>query len=169
MANADTNRLTVWVRAHGPALSGYLGSQIRDPATVDDLLQEVFVRAWEARGRYEETGKERAYLFRIADRLVTDYRRRRPWVTLEEQRWADRAPLTETPTSELEAGEDRQRLNEALGELTESQRRVLLLRYFSDMGFAEIASLLEIPLGTALSHARRGLASLRKLFEGSHS
>ena len=51
----------------------------------------------------------------------------------------------------------------ALNELTLAQRRVLLLRYFGELSFEEIAGTLGCPLGTALSHCRRGLAALRKL------
>ena len=60
--------------------------------------------------------------------------------------------------------------HEALGELavaldtlTPMQRRVLLLRYYGQLSFAEIAATVECPLNTVLSHCHRGLEALRKL------
>jgi RNA polymerase sigma-70 factor (ECF subfamily) len=46
--------------------------------------------------------------------------------------------------------------------LSPQQQRVLLLRYYGELGFAEIAAIMQCPLGTALSHCHRGLQALRK-------
>jgi RNA polymerase sigma-70 factor (ECF subfamily) len=140
----------------------------------DDLAQEVFIRAWKARDRYQELGNARAYLLRIADHLVCDYfRKLGREVNLSDQQWEGVEPAR--PRSEPEAAEAVMRkeacakLGEALELLTAAQRRVLLLRYFGDLSFAEIAGVMECPLGTALSHARRGLQALRELFVQSES
>jgi len=50
-----------------------------------------------------------------------------------------------------------------LASLSPPQRRALLLRYYGDLSFAEIAAIMGCPLGTALSHCRRGLLKLREL------
>src|SRR3569623_1352958 len=75
--NNEGELLTVWVRKHGAAVLGFLTGMVRQRALAEDLLQEVFCRAWQARGRYSDTGQERAYLLRIADRLACDHARRR--------------------------------------------------------------------------------------------
>ncbi len=49
--------------------------------------------------------------------------------------------------------------------LTPPQRRVLLLRYYGDLSFSEIAEIVGCPLSTALSHCRRGLLTLRGLLD----
>ena len=54
-------------------------------------------------------------------------------------------------------------VHRALEQLSPPQRRVLLLRYYGQMSFAEIAHIMEIPLNTVLSHCHRGLEKLRKL------
>ena len=51
----------------------------------------------------------------------------------------------------------------ALDQLSSPQRRVLLLRYFGQLTFAEIAEMTDCPLNTTLSHCRRGLETLRVL------
>lgn len=59
--------------------------------------------------------------------------------------------------------EARHQLDAAMELLTAAQRRVLLLRYYGDLSFAEIAETMDCPLSTALSHCRRGLLALRQI------
>ena len=132
----------------------------------DDLLQEVFRRAWQSQDRYRDEGHERAYLLRIADRLVVDRSRRLGReVNLDEASWHEVEPAAEgaTPFDLLAHGETSAEIAAALDQLSLAQRRVLLLRYFGGLTFEEIAQALDCPLGTALSHCRRGLSALRKL------
>ena len=168
MANRTphSERLTQWVHDHARGVRGYLAAMVRDPHAVDDLLQEVFCRAWQARERYEEQGKPRAYLLRIADRLVCDRARvvgrERP---VDEAHWHEIEPQTAEgpPLSNMLGAENRRHLAEALDALTDMQRRTLLLRYYGALEFQEIAHVLDCPTNTVLSHARRGLLALRRL------
>jgi RNA polymerase sigma-70 factor, ECF subfamily len=132
----------------------------------DDLLQDVFHRAWKARDRYRDDGKERSYLLSIADRLACDrWRRVGRERTVGDDAWRAEAPASgdPSPAEALDRSESKTMLNDALEQLSEPQRRTLLLRYFGQMEFHEIGRLLDIPLSTALSHARRGLMALRRL------
>jgi RNA polymerase sigma-70 factor, ECF subfamily len=162
----DHERLARWVRDHARALRGYLMGTLRRHDAADDVLQEVFRRAWQSRGQYREEGHERAYLLRIADRLVVDRSRRLGReIVLDEDDWNEiEPPGRELPADEaFVRGEVSHELNAALDQLSLAQRRVLLLRFFGDLTFEQIAEALNCPLGTALSHCRRGLAALRKL------
>ena len=164
--NDERELLTVWVRQHGAAVLGFLMGMIRDRALAEDLLQEVFCRAWQARGRYSDTGQERAYLLRIADRLACDHARR-------QKRDPTRAPTgselveqpgRDSPPWERMAQAEMQRLlAAALDSLSDPQRRTLLLRYYGNLEFNEIAAQLCCPLNTVLSHNRRGLSVLRQM------
>jgi RNA polymerase sigma-70 factor, ECF subfamily len=170
MAADDRNqtelRLAIWVREHARAVRGYLLGLVRRSDVADDLLQEVFQRVWQARDRYRDQGHERAYLLTIADRLVIDRSRRLGLeINIDEATWHDLEPATNDPIplDELAAAETSDELTAALGQLSLAQRRVLLLRYFGDLSFEEIATQLNCPLSTALSHCRRGLLTMRKL------
>jgi RNA polymerase sigma factor (sigma-70 family) len=159
------DRIARWVREHGRAVRGYLLGMVRQADAADDLLQEVFQRAWQSRDRYREEGHERAFLLRIADRLVIDRGRRLGVeVNVDETMWHDVEPAaqTEMPLDTLSRVETADELAAALDRLTAAQKRVLLLRFFGDLTFEEIASSLGCPLGTALSHCRRGLLAMRK-------
>lgn len=156
-------RLVEWVHRYADGLRRYVWSQVRDRTRAEDLVQEVFLRAWRRRDAYVHDGREQAFLFRIADRLVIDQHRGRR----REQSWGDTFdpmdPRTDEAVNRITVAEDRDRLVDAMNTLSEAQRRVLLLRYFGEMTFAEIAQAMECPLGTALSHAKRGLARIREL------
>jgi RNA polymerase sigma-70 factor (ECF subfamily) len=164
---ADENdRFADWGREHGPAVRGYLLAMVRRPEVADDLTQEVFCRAWQARGRYREQGTARAYLLRIADRLLCDrHRRRGREVTLDDEHWKQMEPASRAvdPPEAAARAEAVGQLTAALDCLSPTQRRVLLLRYYGQLSFAEIAETVGCPLNTALSHCRRGLMALRKL------
>ena len=157
--------ISQWVRDHGRSVLGYLIGLVRDRPLAEDLLQEVFCRAWQARDRYTDTGHARAYLLRIADRLACD-RARRPRrerdITADD--WRNVEPADDVnPWETICRQEAEQQLAAALDELSEAQRRTLLLRYYGDLDFAEIAETLRLPLNTVLSHNRRGLLTLRRL------
>jgi len=162
----EEERMARWVREHARAVRGYVLGLVRRSDVADDVVQQVFQRAWQARDRYRDEGHERAYLLRIADRLVVDRSRRRAReLNVDEATWHEVEPAArvEMPLDFLARGEAGEELTAALNELTTAQRRVLLMRFFGDLTFEEIAEALECPLGTALSHCRRGLISLRKM------
>ena len=162
----DHERFAAWGREHGPAVWGYLLAMVRRTDVADDLVQEVFCKAWQARDRYREQDSARAYLLRIADRLMIDRGRKSGReITLDEDAWSHVEPADPNagPSRSAVEAEAAARLAEALKRLSHIQRRVVLLRYYGQLGFAEIAETVGCPLNTALSHCRRGLAALREI------
>ncbi len=165
--NVEDERLFAeWSREHGRSVRGFLLAMVRRHEVADDLCQEVFCRAWQGRKRYREQGNARAYLLRIADRLACDHARRtEPLVHLNDEGWKMYAPTESAsePAQALSVAEETGRLAVALGELSSMQRRVLLMRYYGQLSFAEIAAAIDCPVNTTLSHCRRGLETLRRL------
>jgi RNA polymerase sigma-70 factor (ECF subfamily) len=161
----DRERMVAWVRDHTPAIRGFLLATLRRRDEADDLVQEVFARAWQHRDRYEERGHARAWLLRIADNVACDRLRRKrpeaaggePEVAFDPTDHREREPAQSFAASEAAA-----KLHAALDRLSPPQRRVLLLRYYGQMSFSEIADSIGCPLNTALSHCQRGLKMLRR-------
>lgn len=149
----------------------------RDDA--EDLVQDVFVRLVRTIERYEHDGRFEAWLFRIAMNLARDRVRRlvRAPGTVSLQpgpddggdgHLGDESQVRNAEPAEdhrMQLAEDVDRLQRALAKLPVSEREVVMLRHYSDMTFVEIAAATEIPLGTALARAHRGLARLRRLME----
>jgi RNA polymerase sigma-70 factor, ECF subfamily len=162
----EEQRFADWVRAHGKTVRGFLWASLRRADVADELTQEVFLRAWQARASYHEQGAARAYLLRIADRLVCDRSRRNgKHVNLDQDGWSQCEPISQVddPSAAVLRAEENELLAAALDQLSPSQRRVLLLRYYGRFSFAEIAEMIDSPLNTTLSHCRRGLKTLQKL------
>src|SRR5271157_3996319 len=96
--HADQRRFAEWVRDHGKAVRGFLMAMVRRSDVADDLCQEVFCRAWQARDRYTDQGKTRAYLLQIANRLACDHSRGHgPQTNVDDQTWKICEPPNETP------------------------------------------------------------------------
>src|SRR5262245_5601260 len=159
------DRIVRWVREHAASVRGYVFGLVRRSDVADDVVQDVFERAWQARDRYRDEGHERAFLLRIADRLVIDRGRRRAVeINIDDDTWREVEPADQNsqPLDKMTRGETSEELLDLLHQLTPAQTRVLLLRFFGEMTFEEIAQTLDCPLGTVLSHCRRGLAALRQ-------
>jgi RNA polymerase sigma-70 factor (ECF subfamily) len=132
------------------------------PAIVDDATQKVF---WVATRKLEQhpVVKERSFLFAIALRVAGDERRalrRRPEVSDEGACDAARDEVP-APDELVEQRQARELLDGILEEMPFELRVVFVLFELEEMSTAEIAALLEIPIGTVASRLRRG----REAFE----
>jgi RNA polymerase sigma-70 factor, ECF subfamily len=161
----DHQRFAGWVEEHSRAIRGFLFARVHDRQLTEDLCQEVFRRAWAARSRYREQDNARAYLLTIADRLTQDNGRAKRSVTLDEAGWASNEPACrdDDPMKAAVQADEIERLTSVMAQLSPLQQRVLLLRFYGQLTFGEIAEVVACPLNTVLSHCRRGLETLRKL------
>ncbi|HEY7315353.1 MAG TPA: sigma-70 family RNA polymerase sigma factor [Gemmataceae bacterium] len=128
---------------------------------VADLCQEVFLRVYEHRGRYRETGVFSAWIYRIALNVARDAgRRRRPEpVDLRDVELAAAGPSPETICEQAERG---RLIARTVAELPEPLRVVLVLRHYEEMSFEQIARLLGEPASTVKSRFRAALQRLRQ-------
>ena len=96
--DGQQRRFAEWVRDHGKAVRGFLLALVRRGDVANDLCQEVFCRAWQARNRYTEQGKTRAYLLQIASRLACDRSRRsKAQKSLDHEAWNIHEPPSPAP------------------------------------------------------------------------
>ena len=133
----------------------------------EDLAQRVYLRIWQARGRYEPTAKFTTWMFSIVRRLVFNERRgraRRGAVFYEP---AAEDPAREasggvSPASEASAGELARAIDAALDDLPEEQHTALILRRYEEMPYEEIAAL----LGTTVPAVKSLLFRARETLRG---
>lgn len=142
-------------------LHAYVRSQCQNDAVAEDLLANVFLKAWRSAKRYR-TGSDhfRRWIFAIARNEVRDYwrsnRRTLPYFEIDtnDAAWQDAAPDPE---------EARRRVARAMESLTEAQRQVVVLRYFSNKSHEEIAALLGKREGAVRALLLRALRRMRKV------
>ncbi|HEY6434512.1 MAG TPA: sigma-70 family RNA polymerase sigma factor [Acetobacteraceae bacterium] len=148
-----------------PSLRRYARALLRDRDQVDDLVHDVIVRALDQLHTRREDGDLRAWLFAIMHNLfisrVRRNKRRGPLVSLDEA-GDDRFGMPATQDGHM-LGRD---LLRALDALNEEQRSVLLLVTVEDLSYAEVARVLDIPIGTVMSRLSRARDRLRGLMEG---
>jgi RNA polymerase sigma factor (sigma-70 family) len=141
---------------HFDVVYGYLARRV-GPDLGRDLASETFTRAFAARKRYDAAlGEARPWLFGLANNLLRRHYRD------EERRLRALARLDVTRDS---ASPAEPRLAQALGELPREERDVLLLFAWADLAYAEIARVLEVPVGTVRSRLHRARAHVRAALE----
>ncbi len=159
---------------YGNRLYGFFCRRCGDLHDAEDLLQELFLRLVKSIGRYDHKNRFEPWLYRVAVNLVTDRLRRsarqgRTFRQVNSQASHSGDPLDRLIDASPGPGElvartqQNDRLQEALDRLPAQQREVLLLRYFSELSFKQIAEILGCPTGTVLARAHRALRKLREL------
>ncbi|MEU6133915.1 SigE family RNA polymerase sigma factor [Nocardioides sp. NPDC047086] len=155
--SAHDEAFTAFVAARRPHLVRVAYALCGDWHRADDLVQTSLVKLYAA-WRRVEPGSEEAYVRTILVRAHID-QTRRPWWRRE--RSGD-LPERPGPTDQVE---ERSELFDALQELPEMQRKVVVLRHWLQLSVAETARELRISEGTVKSHSSRGLATLRTCLE----
>jgi RNA polymerase sigma-70 factor, ECF subfamily len=127
---------------------------------VADLCQEVFLRAYTAGPRYRGTAAFSTWLFRIAINLARDAGRRQQRLARVEAR----EPTADGPAADVvcERNELLDLLEQAIAELPEPQRTVLLLHHYERLKFEEIARVTGTPASTLKSRFAAALQRLRE-------
>ena len=142
---------------------GYLYRLTGDKDVSDDLLSQLFVRLAEKIGTYKG-GSFEAWLFRIASNIFNDYlRRKHRQKTLLDAR--KRELGSEVTGPRLAESERVDKLQIAIGRLDAETRELIMLRFYSQLSFKEIAKMRSEPIGTTLSRLHRGLKKLREMME----
>lgn len=147
---------------------GYFYRLTGDRDLSDELLSELFIRLVEKIRSYQG-GAFESWLFKIASNIFHDHlrgkQRRRKLLDARRNQLEREPDLNETRVSDV--GEDRlDKLQVQLSRLDADTRELILLRYYSELSFKEIAQMRSEPIGTALSKLHRGLKKLRDLMEG---
>jgi RNA polymerase sigma factor (sigma-70 family) len=138
---------------------------LRDPDAAGDAVQEAFVKAYHALGRFDVEREFRPWFFRILRNQCRDLLRRGkagPGLERITPLLAERVAGEEDAGREQARNEARDVLWQGLGRIPVEHREVLVLKELEGLGYAEIAEALGVPEGTVgsrLYHARRALRS----------
>jgi RNA polymerase sigma-70 factor (ECF subfamily) len=149
----------------------FLGRMVRDPATAEDLAQEVFLRVYRARKKYAPSAKFTTWLFRIATNLalnaLRDARHRLREVSLDETSPDDDQPVVDVPDARPGAMEqmlERDRvafIRQAILALPDKQRAAVVLHKYHEMDYDEIARILDCSESALKSLLFRAYETLR--------
>jgi RNA polymerase sigma-70 factor (ECF subfamily) len=135
----------------------------------EEVVQDVFVRVWQRAPQFDsQRGSAGAWIMAIARHRIVDEvrRRRRQHAAVEaiDEVLAGKEDRDADVEGAAWAHEERTQIVEAIGELPEEQRRVIVLAYFGGLTQSEIAQELGCPLGTVKKRTRLALQKLRASF-----
>lgn len=149
-----------------PRVKTYVIKLGATPMQADELAQETMLRVWRKAGQFDATkAAASTWIFRIARNLRIDAFRRdsRPELDPDDPSLGPEPEVM--PDDQLDAAQSAALVRGAMKDLPEEQKSVLQLAFFEDLSHGEIASRLQIPLGTVKSRSRLALARLRTYFD----
>jgi RNA polymerase sigma-70 factor, ECF subfamily len=141
----------------------YARSMTRDGDAAMDITQEAFLRLWQRREQWVQTGSVRIWLLRTVRNLTISEQRK--WKV--RNLWATRASaegvtLPRTPLQDAETRELRQAINEAVEKLSPRRREAFTLFHLQGLSYREIAEIMEVREQTVANYLQAALADLRE-------
>lgn len=167
----DTNAISRLIERHKRRVTDYITMMVKDRDVADDIFQETIIKAVKVidDGRYVDHGKFLSWVLRIAHNQIIDHFRRvkqenkitesdAGFDILGSLRFAGDTVEDQIVHEQINAD-----LRRIIDHLPEEQRDVVMMRYFNNMSFKDIAEESGVSINTALGRMRYALINLRKL------
>ena len=162
------------VRMHRPRIFGFMLASLRNRETAENLTQECFIKAYQARHQFRGAASIGTWLMTIAANLIRDHEsssRLKFWrrvlgagaTVADVGDWLPDRQLS--PEAMVLAREQVNAIWKAVQMLTERQRTVFLLRFVEEMDLQEIAAVTGMKEGTVKTHLFRALQAVRARLE----
>lgn len=156
---------------HKSKLFSYIMRIVKNKDLADDIFQETFVKIIMTlrQGRYIESGKFSAWLSRIAHNLIIDHFRQEKAENNmssddEDINLLNRRDLCEENIEDMMVNDQiKADVRRIIDALPEPQKEVLVMRYYNDMSFKEIAETTGVSINTALGRMRYAILNMRRI------
>ncbi len=135
---------------------------------LEDILQEVFVKAYEKSTSFDRSLSFNAWIYRITHNTAINYwkknKRYREGESLDEDEseYLERMLADNSTLEEIMRGADIRLVQSALKNIKEKYRAILILRFFEEQNYQEISDVLKIPPGTVATNIHRAKKALAK-------
>lgn len=169
----DEKSLEILIDRHKSRIYRHIYSKIADRDVSDDLFQETFfkvIQSLKSKKYYNEEGKFLAWVLRIANNLVMDKFRndKKMLFKRDSDEYSVFASIKDNSLdveSKLIKNQVCADLNLMIQKLPAEQKEVVMLRFYSELSFKEIADITGVGINTTLGRMRYAMANLRKLIE----
>lgn len=149
---------------------GYARAFVSDAEQANDVAQDAMLRIYRSLGGFRFQSSPKTWMFRIVRNIVLDYAKSRRSKERKREQSIDHTPDSEmsacsecNPEAQVLANERKEQLWQALSQVPESFRSVLLFCDLQGMSYDEVAAILNIPVGTVKSRLNRGREFLREV------
>jgi len=162
--DGDVAKLGVLFERHHAALFQFFRRMTGNRPAAEDLVQDVFFRILKYRRTFRDDSRFTAWMFHIARNARHDYFNKRPQTVSEPETSLERAGASIVPHEQMECEADSALLEQALSELREDKRELLVLARYQELKYSEIAELLGVDIGTVKVRVHRAVKELRDIF-----
>ena len=169
----DKGAISTLIEKHNRRVRDYIRMMVGDSDLAADIAQETFIKAVSVidAGRYVDNGKFLSWVLRIAHNKALDYFRSQKsnssvsessagYNVLGTIKYAEKSIEESMISEQIDTD-----IRSLVSELPEEQREVVMLRYYSDLSFKEIADQTGVSINTALGRMRYALINLRKMIK----
>ncbi|WP_404785455.1 sigma-70 family RNA polymerase sigma factor [Altericista sp. CCNU0014] len=150
-------------RRHQKSVRAMLG-HLCDPDMLEDLVQEVFIKAWNGLPKMRGSAQFSTWLYRIAWNVGADYRRSMAQKRKRMQQQEIAHATTDSATNSLQHIHHRDLVRRGLQHISSDHAIAIVLHDLQDIPQAEIADILQIPIGTVKSRVFHARQMLRQFF-----
>lgn len=168
LAKTDRRRaLSAVVAKYRRPLYRHAFHMLHDAEEAYEITQEVFVRAWKETRLFDAEFHIKGWLYRVTANLSLKHIRSRRVRALFAIRRPEIPKEVTAPVADAIYGEVRKEVAEALEELPPRFRQLVVLRYFDDLSYKEIADTMKMPIGSVMSGLSRARERLKKLLKNT--
>lgn len=169
--NGDQDAFSWLMKKYKGPLQNLIFKMVNEKSEIEDLVQEVFIKAFNSLRNYNQEFAFSTWIYRIAINNTIDYLRKKKLDTLsihrdnddEEDRSEFEIPDTSYSADANLILEQRQKIvNDAIDALPEKYKKIIELRHKEELSYEEISEVLNLPIGTVKAHLFRARELLNK-------
>lgn len=164
----DLDSFSTLVDRHQHTLVNFLLSMSVSPCDVDDISQDVWIKIYDYRHRYTPSAKFSTFLYKVCKMKCIDVFRKR-------ERWKHALAILKNIKVQFMGQREREqwaaqsehhlshRVDHCLQKVDEETRSLLILRFYENLSYQELAECLELPLGTIKSRLHKAIKTIQEL------
>lgn len=163
LRNGDTAAFERIYSTFAPVLYQRLLRLFKDTDTVEEILQDTFLKLWEKRKQIDPAQAFRTYLYRIADHLAIDlFRKVSRDKALQEELWASTVSFYLQTEETLIAKEQYQLVHQAIEHLSPKRRQILLMCKLEGRSYQEVAETMGISVSTVSNQLVKAIKEIKR-------
>lgn len=172
VCGGDVNQFGVLVERYEAKLMRYGRKFLSRHEDIQDIVQDVFVSAYQNIQNFDTAQRFSPWIYRIAHNAFVNRLKKNsynPLVLIDFDTMISHPAYEDPAPLEREQKEMRVMIDKALANLQPKYREVLILHYLEDMSYKEISDILQIPSGTVGIRLKRAKEALKKVYETTYT
>ncbi len=173
--NGRSSAIEVLIRRHQKRVYSYIYLLVKKQDVAEDIFQETFIKVIKSlkEGKYVDANRFVSWILRIAHNLIIDHFRREKQSKMISKDDYETDILNHTQYSEKNIEQEvvfeqvMSDVRNLIDQLPDDQKEVVMLRYYADLSFKEIAEQTNVSINTALGRMRYAIINMRKIKEAN--